>query len=176
MVKGGPEAIDERLIARAVAKALEREQRRGAEAPDRRAALLRERDTIEAGVRHLVEAVKRGRATETLLAELAVQEERAKTIGRQLAALEQEPRLVPLDSKRLAARLQELGRNVRSVLAAGGPEARRVLQCVLNGRRVACAPFREPDRRGYRFRAIGTYAGVLSDDVRIPLGPPSCFG
>src|SRR5207249_10908039 len=38
------EAIDERLLARAVTTAVERLRRRGAEAPDQRAALVRERD------------------------------------------------------------------------------------------------------------------------------------
>ena len=157
------EAIDERVIARAVDLALARAQQRRAEGPDQRAAFSRERAAITTAMRHLLDAVKGGRATDTLLAELTVQEERAKTLDRQLAALESRPRPVSLDSKRLAARLQAMGRDVRGVLAAGGPEARILLQRVLNGRRVACEPFREPGRRGYRFRATGSYAGVLSN-------------
>ena len=178
------EALDERVIARAVALALERAQRRGAEAPDQRAALGRERAGITTAMRHLLDAVKGGRATETLLAELATQEERAKAIDQQLAALTSRPGPVALDRTRLAARLHALGRDVRGVLAAGGPEARLLLQRVLNGRRVACVPFREPGRRGYRFRASGSYAGVLSNsnDMRGPNGirtrvcsPPRAF-
>lgn len=61
------EAIDERLLARAVTKAVDRLQRRVNDAPDQRAALARERDRTAAGVRHLVDAVKLGRATDTLL-------------------------------------------------------------------------------------------------------------
>src|SRR5499433_751482 len=165
-------ALDERLITRAVTKALDRVQQRGKEAPDRRAALLRERDVIAAGIRHLLDAVKQGRATETLLTELAMQEERAKGVARQLAEVEHQQRanVVPLDRTRLAARLQAMGRDVRGLLAAGGPETRRVLQRVLNGRRVACEPFRKPGRRGYRFRATGSYAGALSNDIRGPKG------
>src|SRR5215472_6747727 len=99
-------------------------------------------------------------------------EERAKAIARQLAELERQQRanVVPLDRTRLAARLQAMGRDVRGLLAAGGPETRRKLQRVLNGRRVACEPFREPGRRGYRFRATGTYAGALSNDIGGPNG------
>jgi nitrous oxide reductase accessory protein NosL len=59
---------------------------------------------------------------------------------------------------------------MRGVLAAGGPEARLLLQRVLNGRRVACEPFREPRRRGYRFRATGSYAGMLFTDMCGPKG------
>jgi|SRR5215510_5645167 len=99
-----------------------------------------------------------------------MEEEHARTLDRQLADLANQAPRTPLDRKRVVARLVALSRNVRGVLAAGGPEARCVLQRILNGRRVACEPFREPDSRGYRFRATGTYAGVLSSDVGGPNG------
>jgi DNA invertase Pin-like site-specific DNA recombinase len=162
------EAIDERLITRAIEKAVARLQRR-ADAPDPRAALVRERTEIEASMRHLVDAVKRGRATDTLLSELAAQEERGKTIARRLAELDGRLRAVPkVDVTLLTARLTALGRDLRGTLASGGPDARRLLQRVLNGRRVACEAFREPGRRGYRFHAAGIpYAGAF-DDMRSP--------
>ncbi len=99
---------------------------------------------------------------------MATEEARARTLERQLADLADQAPRVPLDRKRLAARLVAMSRNVGGVLAAGGLEARCVLQRILNGRRVACGPFREPDSRGYRFRATATYAGVLSSDVGGP--------
>jgi len=59
----------------------------------------------------------------------------------------------------------------RETLKQGGPRARRLLQRVLNGRRVPCVPFREKDRRGYRFRQEEIpYSGVLSNDVGGPNG------
>jgi hypothetical protein len=66
------------------------------------------------------------------------------------------------------------GPGARGVLATGGPEARLLLQRLLSGSRVAREPFRTPGRRGYRFRATGSYAAVLanSNDIRIPLGQP----
>src|SRR5215468_4179344 len=171
------DALDEQVMARAVTLALERLQRRGAEVPAERAALERERAAVATACRHLLDAVKRGQATETLLAELAVEEGKGRDLDRRLAALDARPRPVSLDSTRLTARLQALGRDVRGVLATGGPEARLVLQRLLSGRRVACEPFRESGRRGYRFRASGSYAAVLvcsqnSNEVKIPLGPP----
>src|SRR5499427_4155890 len=174
------EALDEQVIARAVTLALERVQRRGAEVPAERAALERERAAVATACRYVLDAVKRGQATDTLLAELAGEEEKAKALDRKLAALDARPRPVSLDSTRLTARLQALGRDVRGVLGTGGPEARLVLQRLLSGRRVACEPFRESGRRGYRFRATGSYAAVLacaqnSNEAKIPLGPPSCF-
>src|SRR5262249_8506929 len=95
------EALDEQVMARAVTLALERLQRRGAEVPAERAALERERAAIATACRHLLDAVKRGQATETLLAELAGEEEKAKALDRKLAALDARPRPVPLDRTRV---------------------------------------------------------------------------
>jgi hypothetical protein len=166
------EVIDERLLARAVTKAIELLQRRGLEAPDQRAALRREQDRIAAGVRHLLDAVKLGRATDTLLNELLAQEAALKALERQITELD-EPRVVPMDGMRLAGRLAAVAGEFRATLKRGGPRARQLLQRVLNGRRVPCVPFREPGRRGYRFRAEEIpYTGLLSNDVGISLGPP----
>src|SRR5262245_38512382 len=52
------EAIDDRLLERAVAKAVTRLKRRGSESTDQHAALTRERDRLAAAIRHLVDAVK----------------------------------------------------------------------------------------------------------------------
>jgi len=76
-------------------------------------------------------------------AQLATEETRVRTFDRQLADLADQAPRVPLDRKRVAACLVALSRNVPGVLAAGGPEARCVLQRILNGRPVACEPFRE---------------------------------
>jgi hypothetical protein len=51
------DAIDDRLLERAVTKAIERLRRRSTESTDERATLLRERDRTAAGIRHLVDAV-----------------------------------------------------------------------------------------------------------------------
>jgi len=59
----------------------------------------------------------------------------------------------------------------RATLKEGGPSARRLLQRVLNGRRVPCESFREAGRRGYRFRENAIpYSGVMSNDVGGPNG------
>ncbi len=164
------EAIDDRLLARAVTKAGEKLQRRGTDATDQRAALGRERDRTAAGIRHLVEAVKLGRATDTLLAELHAQENALKALERRLAELAGR-RVVPLDKKLLAGRVAAVAAEFRATLKTAGPKARRLLQRVLNGRRVPCEPFREPGRRGYRFRAEEIpYSGLLSNDVGGPNG------
>jgi hypothetical protein len=149
------EALDERALARLVARALERAERgRAANA------------TV---VRHLVDAIKHGLGTETLLGELAVEEARAKAIDQQIAALDPGPRLVALDRTKLAA----LARVLRGELAAGPGRARCFLQRALGDGRLACVPFREPGRRGYRFRATGTYGPLLSPAILPTLVAPT---
>ena len=164
------EAINERLIARAVEKALARVQRGRTTTTDERAALLQRRTTVETGIRHLLDAVKLGHATETLLAEIQRQEAEAKVIARELADLDSRARIVPIEGKQLEARLTALGRNLRGVLERKGPPARRLLQRVLNGRRIACHPFREGRLRGYRFEEKELPYSALFTNVGGPNG------
>jgi len=164
------EAIDNQVLERAVAKAVARLKRRGIESTDQRAALVRERDRLAAGIRHLVDAVKLGRATDTLLSELQTQEAALKALERRIAEAG-EQRVVRIDDTGLVARVGAVAAEFRETLKQGGPRARRLLQRVLNGRRVPCVPFREKDRRGYRFRQEEIpYSGVLSNDVGGPNG------
>ena len=73
------------ILERAVVKAVDRLRRRGSETTYQRAALVRERDRIAVRIRHLVDAVKLGRATETLLSELQTQEAALKALERRIA-------------------------------------------------------------------------------------------
>jgi hypothetical protein len=164
------EAIDDRLLQQAVTKAVDRLRRCGTEATDERAALMRERDRTAAGIRNLVDAVKLGRATDTLLGELQTQEAALKALERRIAEAGG-PRVARFDDAGLVARVGVVAAEFRATIKDGGPRARRLLQRVLNGRRVPCAPFREPGRRGYRFREEQIpYRGVLSNDVGGPNG------
>src|SRR5262245_37985565 len=166
------EALDERALAPLVARALDRAERRRAEAPDQRRTLERERAANATVIRRLVDAIKHGQATETLLGELAVEEARGKRIDRPLAALDHPaPRLAALDRKQLAA----LARVLRGELAAGPGRARCFIQRALGDSRLACVPFREPGRRGYRFRATGTYGALLSPAILPTLVAPTGF-
>jgi hypothetical protein len=80
-------------------------------------------------------------------------------------------RTLPVDGVRLAASVATVAAEFRATLKQGGPSARRLLQRVLNGRRVPCVPFREAGRRGYRFReeAIPD-SGVMSNEFVAPTG------
>jgi len=71
----------------------------------------------------------------------------------------------------LAGRVAAVAAEFRTTLKAGGPHARRLLQRVLNGRRVPCEPFRESGRRGYRFSAEEIpYSGLLCNEIGGPNG------
>jgi hypothetical protein len=131
---------------------------------------VRDRDRTAAGIRHLVEAVKLGHATDTLLSELQIQETALKALERRIAEADGQP-VVRDDEAALLARIGAVAAEFRATLSEGGPRARRLLQRVLNGRRVPCVPFREKDRRGYRFRQeVMPYSGLLSNDIGGPNG------
>jgi DNA invertase Pin-like site-specific DNA recombinase len=170
------ESIDDQLLSRAVAKAVERLQRPRPDVHQDRARLAREREQTATSIRHLLDAVKLGRATDTLLAELQVQEAALKALERRIADLVGR-RDVQFDGGAVAERVAAVAAEFRATLKRGGPQARRLLQRVLNGRRVPCEPFREAGRRGYRFSAEGIpYAGVMSNDVGGPNGNRTVVG
>jgi hypothetical protein len=127
---------------------------------------------------HLLEAVKRGRATEVLLETLEAEATRKKAILRELGEqLEDRAHITSLDARWLIQELKTRATDARGLLGRHLSQARRMLRALLEGRLV-CEPFEEESRRGYRFRATGTYAGLFAaigsaNDGRIPLGPPS---
>lgn len=164
------DAIDDRLLERAVTKAVDRLRRRGARAADERGVLVRERDRTATKIRHLVEAVKLGRATATLLDELHAQEAALKALELRIAEAGRQ-QAIPIDEAHLRRRVAVLAAEFRASLKQAGPAARRLLQRVLNGRRVPCVPFREGRRRGYRFcDERVAYSGLLSNDIGGPKG------
>lgn len=105
-----------------------------------------------------------------ILDELHAQETALKAQERRISEL---PDDAPsLSTKALAGRVAAVAAKFRATLKEGEPKARRLLQRVLNGRRVPCDPFRELGRRGYRFSEKDIpYSGVLSSDVNDVGGP-----
>jgi uncharacterized membrane protein YkvA (DUF1232 family) len=134
---------------------------------DQRAGLERERAKSEAAIGRLIDALKAGQAAETLLGALQAEEDRKKDILLQMATLDAQARVVPLDDKRAAARLAALAQELRHHEEQRGPKTRRLLQRALNGR-IECHSFDEAGRRGYQFRAIGTYGALMANDIGGP--------
>lgn len=169
------QALDEQVIEAAVARALEQLRGRQRGSADRRVELQRELQLVQARIGHLVEAVKRGRATDVLLETLEAETARKALIFREMGDLENRCSLASLDARRLAEELKTRASDARGLLGRHVPQARRMLRALLDGRLV-CEPFEEEERqRGYKFRATGTYAGLFAaigraNDGRIPLG------
>ena len=84
-----------------LARRLRREQ-----SLDRRPGLERELSLIDRQLGHLGDAVKRGRATDELLAMLEAESDPKKAMARELAALDDGARLASLDGARLTRLLR----------------------------------------------------------------------
>ena len=80
--------------------------RRRKQSLDRRPGLERELSLIDRQIGHLGDAVKRGRATDELLAILEAESDRKKAMARELAALDEGARLASLDGARLTRLLR----------------------------------------------------------------------
>ncbi|MFQ5946774.1 MAG: recombinase family protein [Anaerolineae bacterium] len=173
------EVLDDRILEAAVERALERLRSGQEQTLDYRMALERELSLIEARIGHLVDAVKRGKATDSLLDTLQAEEDRKRVLVKQLSGLADLEKVASLDAKRIAQDLKMRVTDVKGLLGRHVPQARQMLRKLINGRLV-CEPFEENGTRGYRFSATGTYGRLLSgtqyvNDGRIPLGPPAEF-
>jgi hypothetical protein len=120
-----PDQSDRRRSAgRAVTNAVEGLRRRRGGTSEARVVLVRERDRTAAGIRHLVEAVKLGHATDTLLSELAAQESALKALERRISELDRR-RAVAIDETVLAGRVTAAAAGFRDIPKANGLNARR---------------------------------------------------
>jgi hypothetical protein len=166
--------LDEQLVEAAVERGLERLRARRGKQADRGRDLQRELSLVETRMGHLLESVKRGRATEVLLETLEAETTRKKAILRKLGEMDERASIASLDVQRLAQELKWRATDARALLGRHVPYARRMLRALLEGK-LASEPFDEEGRRGYRFRATGTYAGLFAavgsaNDGRVPLG------
>jgi site-specific DNA recombinase len=116
--------LDARMIEEAVREALPRLRQDCEGRLDRRAMLARERSLVEARVRHLVEVVKRGLATDALLRELEAEEARKGVLAAELAQLADLERVATLDGPQVARELAGLAAKVQALLggAPGRPD------------------------------------------------------
>ena len=170
--------LDDRIIEAAVQKALARLGALQEQAEGRRTGLERELSLIGTRITHLLEAVKQGKGTASLLGSLQAEEDRRAGVLRDLAGLEGLAKVASLDIKRMAQRLRARATDIRGLLGRHIPQARQMLRKLITGRLV-CEPFDEEGQRGYLFKGTGTYGPLFSgiecaNDGRIPLGPPPC--
>jgi DNA invertase Pin-like site-specific DNA recombinase len=165
-------ALDEQLIARAVDLALARLRSGREKALDRRAQIERELSLIEAKVRNLGDAIGAGRATDTLLGLLEVEEARKKALIRELSGLHETDKVTSLDAGRLTKAVAAKAADVRGLLGQHVPQAREMLRKLVDGR-LACTPYEKKNgQKGYRFTGRVTYRHVLATDLQATLVTP----
>lgn len=155
------EALEERMLEAAVAKALARIRTDQQYSPDRRTIHSRELSLIETRLHHLVELIATGRGTEAVIAALHREEGRKKALLRDLAGLDQLAEIVSLDEKRLTKQLQDRLGDIPALFERHIPLARKLLRTLLDGH-ILCEPIEENGKPGYRFTATGTFDRLLT--------------
>jgi site-specific DNA recombinase len=160
------EALDDRLLARAVEKAVARLASRRREAPRPRAQIERELAEVELRLQRGLDALLAGTEAATeLQTRLTAEKTRKATLAAELAALGQAPR--SLDDRQLLTTLRARVRDVRGLLGQDIPRTRQILRRLLVGR-LRCRAFNEGQRVGYRFTARGSYASLLPVGASTP--------
>ena len=165
-------ALSAPVIEAAVQKAPTTLRENRAREADRSAALDRERAAIAARIAHLGDAIKRGKATESLLDMLATEETARTALTRELAALEA---VAALDAATVARELQGIAGETIRLLHSYPAQTRQMVRKLLDGGRLRCEPVTVDGRAGSRFHAIGTYARLLAGTVVNDVGVPDGF-
>jgi hypothetical protein len=169
--------LNEDMLQAAVARALT-QLRAGQERDVRRKSEIDcELSHVETHISNMVEAIKRARATESLLAGLESEEIRKKVLLDERARLGELEKVQSLETNQVADELSARFRAVKTLLGRHIPQSREMLKKILDGKFV-CQPFQANDVRGYRFYASGTYGRLLcgeyvANDGRNPLGTPA---
>lgn len=144
--------------------------------PDQRRALERELADCDARLRHLVDAVGTGKATEAVFADLQKYEARKKAVTEQLDRADRLSQLSSVDAKRIERQLTERASDITQLLGQHIPHTRQILRKlipdeVLEGKRLPgrliCTPIEDARGRGYTFFARGSYSRLLGTGVAV---------
>ncbi len=157
-------ALDASILEAAVTRALQRLRDDARASSERRRQLEQDLAAVQAQEGRLVDAIKQGDAPAPLLAGLRHEQERRTALEAERQQLIQVEHEAEVDERHLLAELTASATECRAALAARTPEARRVLQALVQDR-VEFAPFVHGDVRGYEFVGTGTYGGLLAGDT-----------
>lgn len=155
--------LDEKLLEEAVERALAEIQAGQTTFPDQRLAAERTLSLIEARLRHLVEAVATGKATDAIYSELQKEEVSKKACLVRLDSLNRLTTLAAQDGTHIERTLTEQVADVKSALGRHIPQTRQLLRKLIPGR-IVRTPFNDLRGRGYTLSAVGTYAGLLGEN------------
>jgi hypothetical protein len=152
------------MLDEAVDQALQRLRAGQEDTRDRRAGLERELALVEAQLRNLTAAVKRGKATDTLLDVLQSEEDRKKILTAQLAQLGEVATVASLDRQRLKQALHTRVADVKGLLGDHTPKARQGLRKLLADR-LELEPVDVAGQPGVRFTGKGTFGKILTGEA-----------
>jgi hypothetical protein len=121
---------------------------------------------VEARLRHLVEAIATGKATDAIYSELHKEEAEKKSLTGQLESLEKLVRIVSLDGARIERDLRVRIADLKGLLGKHVPQTRQMLRKLLDGQ-ILCTPFTDARGKGYEITATGSYAGLFRVPVAV---------
>jgi len=161
------DALTELLQARALDLAVDRAVQRlraGREMHlDRRGQIERELSLIDARLARLVDAIANAdAAVPTLIAKLKTEEDRKRSLARELESVQHEEAVAALDADDVRERVRKRAADLRGVLKRGTPAARAALTKLLVGK-LDAEPVVVDGRRGYRLTGHVNVAGLLPD-------------
>jgi hypothetical protein len=158
------DVLDERVLARAVDKALGKLRAGTGGHDDHRAGIERELSLIESRLGRLLEAIMNGGRLDTLIAQVKAEEQRKKTLAAELDGLQAVAKVRTLDSARLKRDLAERVAETKGLLTRNTAQARQALRKLLEDR-IAVEPVKQDGKRGVRFTGQGTFGGLLTGEA-----------
>ncbi len=161
LLHGLNRVLDDRMLEEAVKRALKMIRAGQAKFPDERRAIERQLSLVEARLRHLVEAVATGRATNLIFDELEKEEAAKKSLAARLSHVNQLTTLAQADQHPIERALVARVADVKGLLGRNIPQTRQILRKLIPGP-IVCTPFNDARGRGYTLTATGSYAGLLA--------------
>ncbi len=156
--------LDTRLLEAAVL--LAGQTLRANPIPDERMGLEQQLALIETRLKHLVDAIATGKATEAVFTELQHTEATKTKLIARIRKMEQLSSLASMEGQSLTHMLADRVADVRGMLGRHIPQTRQLLRKLIPGR-IVCAPFDDGRGRGYALSAVGTYAGLLGGKLMV---------
>ena len=161
------EVLDERILDRAVDKALARLRAGKEQHIDRKTQIDRELSLIESKMNRLLDALAEGGAPrDEVVSRMNVEKKRKTSLLDELAGLSQVRMVSAHDANALKRQLRERVSDVKSLLRQNTVQARQMLRKLLAGK-LAMEPVADANGRGYRFRGELSLGRLLTGETLI---------
>jgi site-specific DNA recombinase len=158
------DVLDERVLTRAVDKALAKLRAGTDNQVDRRTQIERQLSLIDSRMGRLLEAIMNGGPLDALVAQVKAEEQRKKALVAELETLQTVVKVSTLDSARLKRNVAERLAGTKALLARNPAQARRALKELLEDR-IAVEPVKQGGNRAVRFTGKGTFGRLLTGEA-----------